>query len=40
MFYDNSNKLISIPIQYVYDADMYKGNPVETIFVGGKKSKK
>lgn len=39
-FYDNSNKLISIPIQYVYDADMYKGRLVETMFVGGKKSKK
>ena len=40
-FYDNnSNKLISIPIEYVYDADMYQGNPVETMFVGGKKSKK
>lgn len=39
-FYDNSNKLISIPIQYVYDADMYQGRLVETMFVGGKKSKK
>jgi len=48
-FYDNSNKLMSISIEYVYNADdmymyqgkyMYQDKPIETIFVGGKKSKK
>lgn len=39
-YYDKSNELISIPIQYVYAADMYQGKPINEIFVGGKKSKK